>query len=362
MKLHIVSKGQDYVTSYENDNNQNLPQSTINYRNDKPNWSCKANSNRFRGVTRHRSKYQAQITHNGKYIYIGLFRSEVTAARAYDRLSRKLHREQGKTNFKPIKNEPLQLTIRFQNPIRLRRTSIKLIARANKEGWIKHLAFYHMLKFHFSNGCIYSYKSRMDELAGKFNVSTKTLYNYIDILRQKEMVYEHSGNLVILSIRPFRARKKSTIKIDIWYDLFDITCLLYGKLIEKKARQQAFAESVRRFGRGDRFNSVPCVNPFLPSMSFRTIAKLLDISESKAFIIITNLNKLGVIKSHKQKPQLISSNYTNLKSIEDMPGYRYNIGKRLFEQFGNRIEFLQFRISLPKITIRQFKKYNISDL
>jgi hypothetical protein len=146
------------------------------------------------------------------------------------------------------------------------------------------------------------------------------------------------------------------LHINDGHSLFDISCLLYAKLIERKAQQQAFLESVRRFGRGDKYNSGLCENPLHPSFSYRNIAKIIKTSECKAYKIVQNLIRLGVIRVEKQKPQVLSENFTNLKVIEDFPGYRFNIGNRLFKQFGNRIEFLQYPIYLKKVNIRQYKK------
>lgn len=243
------------------------------------------------------------------------------------------------------------------------RTSIKLIERAISENWIRQLAFYHLLKFRFNNSCIYNYRSRMNEIARSLNISTKTLYNYLNFLRSKKLVCDHANNLKLKSIRDFRTnRKKSVLLINKDNNLFDVTCLLYSKLIERKARQQAFAESVRRFGRGDRFKSGLSENPFRPSLSYRNIAKLLNISESKAFRVIDNLNRLQVVRTTKQKPRLLSNNFSELSCIEDMPGYRFNIGNRLFEVFGIRFEFLHYPIYIKKITIRQYKKFINRDL
>jgi hypothetical protein len=237
-----------------------------------------------------------------------------------------------------------------------RRTSLELIETATFEGWIKQLAFYHLLKFSFNNSCIFNYKRRMVEIARQFNISVKTLYNYFNILRSKDLISDHSANLKLESIRKFiRKRKKNILYLDDSLNLFDVTCLLYAKIIERKARHQAFMESVRRFGRGDKFISRLCEKPFRPSMSYRTIANLLKISENKAFRIIKNLNRLHVIKTEKQKPQLVSENYKALKYIEDLPGYRFNIENRLFEVFGNRIEFIQFPVYIKKITVQQYK-------
>ena len=129
-----------------------------------------------------------------------------------------------------------------------KRTSIKLIERAIDESWIKELSFFYLLKFRYNNSCIYNYKRRMNELAQQSNISTKTLYNYFNILRSKGLIIDHMTNLKLRSVKEYKVtRKKTVLLINENYSLFDITCLLFCKLIESKARQQAFAESVRRF-------------------------------------------------------------------------------------------------------------------
>jgi hypothetical protein len=199
----------------------------------------------------------------------------------------------------------------------------------------------------------------MDEIAIKFNISSRTLYNYLKFLRSKDLVCDHATNLMLKSIKLFIGNQKAIIRIDNSHDLFDVTCLLYCKLIEQKAKQQAFAESARRFGRGrgDRDISIQSESPFLPSLSSRTIAKLLNVSEFKAFQVTKNLVRLGVIKTEKQKPQLVSKNFTALECVEDMPGYRYNVGTNLFEIFGARIEFMQFPVYLKKISLKQYLSF-----
>ena len=50
-------------------------------------------SSRFRGVTWHqlRSKWVAQIAHNGKHYYLGIYGDEADAARTYNQAALKLH-------------------------------------------------------------------------------------------------------------------------------------------------------------------------------------------------------------------------------------------------------------------------------
>ena len=70
----------------------------------------------------------------------------------------------------------------------------------------------------------------MDEIAGLFDISTKTLYNYLSLLRKKELICDHANNLKLKSIRDFgNHRKKVTLIISDDLSLFDITCLLYSK-------------------------------------------------------------------------------------------------------------------------------------
>ena len=237
-----------------------------------------------------------------------------------------------------------------------RRTSIKLIEQAASGKWMKQLAFYHQMKFQFNNGCIYNYKSRMDEIAGLFDISTKTLYNYLSLLRKKELICDHANNLKLKSIRDFgNHRKKVTLIISDDLSLFDITCLLYSKLIEKKARQMAFKESVERAGRGGKFNIGLQEIPFHPHLSFRTIAKLLNVSEYKAFHVTKNLVKLGVISCEKPKSEFLYNNFYDLKALDDLPGRRYEIEGRLYEIFGQKLEFLHFPVFLRRLSIKQIK-------
>jgi hypothetical protein len=140
--------------------------------------------------------------------------------------------------------------------------------------------------------------------------------------------------------------------------------MLYGKVIERKAKQQAFTESISRFRksisgfrRGDKSISKRCESPFCPSMSSRTLAKLLNVSEFKARMIVKNLERLGVLWVHKQKPRLVSRVPFPLEFLYDLPGRRFKIRDSVFEQFGSRLEFLMFPVVLKRMTVRKFMKY-----
>jgi len=70
---------------------------------------------KFKGVTWHRGKkiWQTQIVLNQKHIYIGSFKDEEQAARAYDRAAKKYHGEFAALNFA----EKRRLIFRIQDKI-----------------------------------------------------------------------------------------------------------------------------------------------------------------------------------------------------------------------------------------------------
>ncbi len=238
--------------------------------------------------------------------------------------------------------------------IKTHKVSLKLIEQATAEKWIRQLAFYHILKARYNNSCIYDYRSRMNELAPVLGVSTRTLYNYLNFLKKKNLASDHATNLQLKSIKQFLTRKKAVIYIDDNYNITAVCHLLFAKLIEQKAKCQAFAEAVRRYGRGDRHISAFSAIPFRPSFSYRNIAKILNCSEYCAFTVVKNLERLKVINTEKQKPQKVTDNFTALETVEDLPGYRFNIDNRLFEVFGIKIDFLQFPVFLKPLTIQQY--------
>jgi len=57
------------------------------------------NTTGFKGVTKRRNRWQAQIGYNGKSLYLGSFKSPAEAARAYDVACRKYHGKFARPNF-----------------------------------------------------------------------------------------------------------------------------------------------------------------------------------------------------------------------------------------------------------------------
>jgi hypothetical protein len=66
---------------------------------------------KFKGVYRDGFTWKAQINNDQKRVNIGRFRSEITAAKVYDRAAREIYREFANPNFKDSSPEAIQLTI-----------------------------------------------------------------------------------------------------------------------------------------------------------------------------------------------------------------------------------------------------------
>lgn len=54
---------------------------------------------KFKGVYQTKRGYKAEITHQGNRIYLGVFKSDLEAAKAYDKKAKELHGRHAKLNF-----------------------------------------------------------------------------------------------------------------------------------------------------------------------------------------------------------------------------------------------------------------------
>ncbi len=90
----------DHRSGYGLDNRRtNLRPATL--QQNQFNRRLQGGKSKYKGVVWHKGakKWQAQIRFNSKEIYLGLFRSEVDAAKAYDKAAKKLFGEFVRTNF-----------------------------------------------------------------------------------------------------------------------------------------------------------------------------------------------------------------------------------------------------------------------
>jgi len=71
---------------------------TQNHYNKRPQIGC---SSEYKGVSWHKpsNKWQSRIGVDGKYKHLGLFTSEIEAAKVYDKAARNLHEQFAYTNY-----------------------------------------------------------------------------------------------------------------------------------------------------------------------------------------------------------------------------------------------------------------------
>ena len=240
-------------------------------------------------------------------------------------------------------------------------TSMELIRQACDEKWIHPLAFYHQIKFQFVNSCLYDYRHRMTEISTILGVSKPTVYKYIKVLIDKQLVYVHSNNIIFKSIRIIKSElhDKRSCKVflqdssDIWY----VTCRLYAKILEGQVRKIAFRESLRRFGKHELNKEASVERVFQPSFSIRNIAKVLNINEKTTKKVINTLTYLNVLEMRGTEPRKICKEKLPVNLFADFPGYLYVTKNGTFQQFGNKIELKEYPVHLPKITYKIYRKF-----
>jgi DNA-binding MarR family transcriptional regulator len=117
-------------------------------------------------------------------------------------------------------------------------TSITLIEQAATERWIKPLALFHLLKLTYGNSVIYNYRKRMKELAERFGIARKTLYNYLDILRSKELIDKNKGDSKNLHLTSIRNLKSYSIKKNarLQFQLMMIFKLFHANFIQNSSK------------------------------------------------------------------------------------------------------------------------------
>ena len=262
-----------------------------------------------------------------------------------------------------------EIQTNFQN------VSIKMIERATVEKRIRALALFHLLKFAFVNSVIFNYRPRMNELAKRFGISEKTLYTYIKQLREYGLIIDFPGNpdnLHLAGIRTIKDdlkdRKTAKINFSGNDNIETVVCRLRAKLIERHQAKMAFMKSVKRYERkqGNKRNLNKVVHgegaysPIL-SLSVRTTANILKVSEKTAQNTLKSLQQLEVIKLHPAKSKYICQGFIPPGYLEGYPGHKFIAEGGTFVHFGNRVECLEFPVKVPKITPKLYLKFYNSD-
>jgi hypothetical protein len=113
LRMHRLILGLDKTDSRECDhiNGNKLDNRRFNLRicnksQNQQNRISRTGSSKYKGVTRHKKtgRWQAQIRHQGKRYYLGLYINEVEAAQAYNERAKKLFGEFARLNI--LKEEP----------------------------------------------------------------------------------------------------------------------------------------------------------------------------------------------------------------------------------------------------------------
>lgn len=247
--------------------------------------------------------------------------------------------------------------------------SLKLIRQAAEDRSMKPLAAYHMLKARFINGRVYEYQSRMNQLAAMLGVCTKTLYNYLDLLRGTGLIYQSGNTLMLKSLTQVKYelsdKRKYTITIQVGETIHDVTARLYAKLIERHARSIAQSESLTRFlekGNNEEsrnfHNGVESETGALFNISLRNLQRLLNIDKATAAKLVGKLNKHGIIKTYPPAKLIQKCNDPQVLAVlamEGMPFYYYLIGRNICMMTGSRHQLVEHPVIIPKMTAKKYK-------
>jgi hypothetical protein len=105
MHREVMKAGRGVQIDHKDHNGLNNTQGNLRIgthaQNQHNRGKSKVNTTGYKGVTvsKKGKPFQAQIRHNGKHIYLGMFDVAEDAASAYDKAARELHGEFANTNF-----------------------------------------------------------------------------------------------------------------------------------------------------------------------------------------------------------------------------------------------------------------------
>jgi len=114
MHREIMNPPADLVVDHRNcdglDNRRTNLRFATHAQNTRNRRKKKNGSSQFLGVyfNKEKSTWDSQLMHNGKKIWVGRFKTEIDAARAYDAAARKYHGEFARLNF-PEENRNIEI-------------------------------------------------------------------------------------------------------------------------------------------------------------------------------------------------------------------------------------------------------------
>lgn len=233
-----------------------------------------------------------------------------------------------------------------------RKTDDKLIESALKEGWLSYLAFYYKLKIKFINSVIYNYSCR--SLADKLNISHNTARKYINFLIKKGFIVKQENHFKIIKLDDliFKYNKNKKYKETLIFNDSDISIskikyLLYGKVIEKRARQQSYVIKKRDCDLRTKINySGQRVKKIF--FSYEKLSHLLGITNGSVKRLLEFLVEYGIISKKYYIEKYIDCKYSEYKFLKKQfnlnQGYFYQ-NNSIFKIKGTIINFSHFSIT-----------------
>lgn len=229
-----------------------------------------------------------------------------------------------------------------------RQTDENMIESAIDNNWLLSLAFFYKLKVNFVNSIIYNYSLR--SLANKLNISHNTVRKHISILLKYDLVSLSSGHLKLSPlksiIKKYRLKGEflCTLLLRKESTLTEIKYFLYGKIIEKKSRQQIYASMFRDQDLRVKINSDEqrTKNALFSYESLSGIIKTTKSTIKKILEFLVETNIISKNLNIKKILKIKFKEYLHMKQIYSLyNGYFYKDGF-LVKVCGTFIKFNYF--------------------
>lgn len=185
---------------------------------------------------------------------------------------------------------------------------IKLIRKANEEGWFRSLAYFVRLKSLYVNNTHYDYNLR--SLAKRMNCSPACLSHHLKELKSRGLVGDHSGNMTFKGYRKL-GQDWGLKSIGVPVDHNNQLDLLRAQIIRFNLKQQEY--NIKRSGvQLCQRNNVPNTfderaNSCYTGLSAYGFARLLNVSRAQGAAIRSKLIQLRVLTFQRRFCRLFAS-------------------------------------------------------